>query len=217
MLRFYFSQSLILLGGAPKVLFDRRMPSAALILFILCFVFPVFNYMSIPLFGGYLVKSIEAIQAAMLLASAIFTYFYMRPMQLVSGKKLFWLWAVLWWAVLFGRSTSWGRDYFPEVPKPYFRAISVCLIAPLLLMLGIKELRQEIANKARQVSIPVWAILLTLVGLFISDSIEHSRFIAPYFVLDAHYRDLMEELYEFPLIMGLILTAYHIMQQEKVK
>lgn len=191
------------------------MPVAALILFILCFLFPAFNYMAIPLFDGYLVKMIEALQAFMLLLSAIFTYWYMKPLQRESGSKYFWIWAVLWWVVLFGRSISWGRDYFPDVPKPYFRAISVCLIAPLVLMLGSSVLRQEIARQARRISIPVWAVLLTLVGLVISDSIEHARLIAPIFVMDAHYKDLMEELYEFPLIVGLFLAAYHVMQKDK--
>lgn len=195
--------------------FDLRMPSAALILFVLCFVFPIFNYVSIPLFDGYLVKSIEAVQACMLFIFALFTYIHMRPMQLPQGQKQFWLWAVLWWVVLLGRSTSWGRDYFPDVPKPYFRAISVCLIAPLVFMLASKALRQEIARKARQISVPVWAVLLTIIGLVISDSIEHTRLLGAMFVLDNHYKDLMEELYEFPLIVGLFLVAYHIMHQDK--
>ncbi|ANF82199.1 hypothetical protein A3K93_08315 [Acinetobacter sp. NCu2D-2] len=191
------------------------MPSAALILLILCFLFPVFNYMTIPLFDGYLVKGVEAIQALMLLAFAIFTYLYMQPLQRVSGQKQFWLWAVLWWVLLFGRSTSWGRDYFPEVPKPYFRAISVCLIAPVVFMLGSKALRQEIAKKARHMTVPVWAMALTLIGLVISDSIEHTRMLSMFFVLDTHYKDLLEELYEFPLIVGLFLVAYHFMQQDR--
>ncbi|MDI4751548.1 hypothetical protein MJL81_28125, partial [Salmonella enterica subsp. enterica serovar Anatum] len=43
--------------------------------------------------------------------------------------KQFWLWAVVWWVVLLGRSTSWGRDYFPDEPRMLFRTISVILIA----------------------------------------------------------------------------------------
>ncbi|MCP0723168.1 hypothetical protein KU617_23195, partial [Salmonella enterica subsp. enterica serovar Montevideo] len=40
-----------------------------------------------------------------------------------EGAKQFWLWAVVWWLVLLGRSTSWGRDYFPDEPRILFRMI----------------------------------------------------------------------------------------------
>lgn len=196
-------------------MFDYRMSRTALILFILCFLFPIINYVNVPLFSGMLVKSVEALQALLLLFAAIFTYFYMRPFDQQLPNRQFWMWSVFWWLLLFGRSISWGRDYFPEVPKPYFRAISVMLIAPVVFMLGSSTLRQQIAVKAKQFSLPIWLCVLVLVGLVISDSIEHARQWSGIFIQNLQYKDLLEELYEFPLIVGLFLIAYRMMQQEK--
>lgn len=142
-------------------------------------------------------------------------FFYIRPLQLHGGNKQFWLWAVLWWLLLFGRSTSWGRDYFPEVPKPYFRAISVMLIAPVVFMLFSPYLRKEIAKKLKYFTLPIWALMLAFSGLIISDAIEHERAIDALFLRDIQYKDLMEELYEFPLILGLLFITYHLMKQDK--
>ena len=83
--------------------------------------------------------------------------------------------------MLFGRSTSWGRDYFPEVPKIYFRGISVLVIAPVVFMLFLAPLRQEIAYKFKHVSLPIWALILAFIGLLMSDGIEHNRFYSFYF------------------------------------
>ncbi|WP_240904231.1 MULTISPECIES: hypothetical protein [unclassified Acinetobacter] len=116
--------------------------------------------------------------------------------------------------MLFGRSTSWGRDYFPEVPKIYFRGISVLVIAPVVFMLFLAPLRQEIAYKFKHVSLPIWALILAFIGLLMSDGIEHNRFFIHFIFTDFIYKDLMEELYEFPLIIGLFLVAYPLMKQD---
>lgn len=72
-----------------------------------------------------------------------FTLSYIRPLSRPEGEKQFWLWAAVWWLVLLGRSTSWGRDYFPEHPKLLFRVISVVLIAMIILPVLIsKRLRR---------------------------------------------------------------------------
>lgn len=116
--------------------------------------------------------------------------------------------------VLFGRSTSWGRDYFPEVPKIYFRAISIVLIASVIFPLFSATLRHEIHRKLKTTSIPFWALLLAFAGLSISDAIEHLRMIHTWFVSDLKYQTFMEELYEYTLILGLFLTAWPFMQQD---
>jgi len=160
------------------------------------------------------VTVVESIQALMLFGFAVFSFFYIRPFELSKGQKQFWLWSVAWWIMLFGRSTSWGRDYFPEVPKIYFRGISVLVIAPVVFMLFLAPLRQEIAYKFKHVSLPIWALILAFIGLLMSDGIEHNRFFIHFIFTDFIYKDLMEELYEFPLIIGLFLVAYPLMEQD---
>lgn len=196
------------------MLIDTRVSWSVLILAVLCLIFPFLADLQFPLLGGAVVRGVENIQALLLLILAVFSYFYMQPMHLPDGKKYFWIWAVLWWLLLFGRSTSWGRDYFPEVPKIYFRGISVLVIAPVVFMLFLAPLRQEIAYKFKHVSLPIWALILAFIGLLMSDGIEHNRFFIHFIFTDFIYKDLMEELYEFPLIIGLFLVAYPLMKQD---
>ncbi|MEG1709509.1 MAG: hypothetical protein RR285_12455 [Acinetobacter sp.] len=197
------------------MLIDTRVSWSVLIIAILCLIFPFLADVGFPLLGGAVVRGVENIQALLLLMFAVFSYVYMQPMRLSDGKKYFWMWAVLWWLLLFGRSTSWGRDYFPEIPKVYFRGISVVLIGSVVLMLFVKPLRTEIAVKMKTLNLPAWAMLLTVLGLIISDGIEHSRIYGGIFLHQLAYKDLMEELYEFPLILGLFMMAFHIMQRDK--
>ena len=124
---------------------DTRLSWSVLILAVLCLIFPFLADLQFPLLEGAVVRGVENIQALLLLIFAVFSYFYMYPMHLPEDKKYFWIWAVLWLLLLFGRSTSCGRDYFPEVPKVYFRGISVVLIGSVVFMLLVKPLRHEIA------------------------------------------------------------------------
>ncbi|WPC34067.1 hypothetical protein O4M77_10010 [Acinetobacter sp. YWS30-1] len=194
--------------------FDFQLPVSILVMMICCLIFPFLPSLHLPLLGGMTVTAVESIQALMLFSFAVFSFFYIRPFELSKGQKQFWLWSVAWWIMLFGRSTSWGRDYFPEVPKIYFRGISVLVIAPVVFMLFLAPLRQEIAYKFKHVSLPIWALILAFIGLLMSDGIEHNRFFIHFIFTDFIYKDLMEELYEFPLIIGLFLVAYPLMKQD---
>lgn len=194
--------------------FDFQLPVSILVMMICCLIFPFLPSLHLPLLGGMTVTAVESIQALMLFGFAVFSFFYIRPFELSKGQKQFWLWSVAWWIMLFGRSISWGRDYFPEVPKIYFRGISVLVIAPVVFMLFLAPLRQEIAYKFKHVSLPIWALILAFIGLLMSDGIEHNRFFIHFIFTDFIYKDLMEELYEFPLIIGLFLVAYPLMKQD---
>lgn len=201
--------------GVTVLLIDTRVSWSVLIITLLCLFFPFLADFQFPLLEGTVVRGVENIQALLLLTFAAMSYFYMQPMKLPESKKYFWLWSVLWWLLLFGRSISWGRDYFPDVPKMYFRGISIILIGSVVFMLFTKPLRKEIAFKMKHVAIPAWAMLMTLMGLIISDGIEHGRIYGGIFLHQVAYKDLMEELYEFPLIIGLFIMAFNIMQQDK--
>lgn len=184
--------------------FDTRLTSSALVLALVALVIPFTANWHVPLLNGVVVLWIENGQALWLLFGALFTAWYIRPLSRPDGAKQFWLWAVVWWLVLLGRSTSWGRDYFPDHPKMIFRGISVVLIAALVLPVLIsKTLRQEIARRLREESLPLWLLTVTACAFLISDTVEHHRLLAPLFLHSKQYTDLIEELYELPFMIGL--------------
>ena len=198
------------------MLFSKQLTRPTMVLVGFCIACPFLSLLHPPLFNGLLVQMIEDVQALMLLVIAFFCYFYIRPDRCSEGKKQFWFWAILWWIMLFGRSISWGRDYFPEVQHVYFRIFSIFFIAPVVLMLFSKALRQEILLKFKTVPLPIYSFALALVTLIIADSIEHSRLIMPIFLYDLAYKDFMEEMYEFPVIWGLFEITFLLMKQEKL-
>lgn len=195
---------------------DTRLSWPIFVILILCVIFPFFDGIQFTFLGDTEVRLIENMQAFLLLFFAIISYFYMRPFELKQGQKQFWLWAICWWLVLFGRSTSWGRDYFPEVPKIYFRTISVVLIGSVVFTLFQSNLRQEIVHKFKTAAIPIWGLVVAFIGLIISDAIEHNRYIGTLFLTETSNKNLMEELYEFPLILGLFVVAYGLMKADKL-
>lgn len=193
---------------------DTRVSLAVVVIAIVCCLFPFLPQLIAPEFISIAVRSVENIQALILFSIFVFTLVYMQPWNMPNGQKHFWLWAACWWLLLCGRSTSWGRDYFPDVPKGYFRAISVVLIGSVVFMLFSKHLRLEIAQKSKSLCLPIWAMFLAVIGLVISDSIENLRAIHVWFVFDLKYQNLIEELYEFPLIFGLYLIAWSFMVKD---
>ncbi|MEJ5072254.1 hypothetical protein WH357_07895 [Enterobacter ludwigii] len=189
--------------------------TATIILAFLSCLIPFSADRGLPLFHGHTVTMIENSQAILLLLGAVLTFSYMKPFQLAEGSKQFWLWSVLWWVVLLGRSTSWGRDYFPELPKVVFRSISVILIASLVLSyLLSSQLRQAVAVRFKTWSLPLWTCTLVVITFLLADTVEHHRLLSPIFLHDVNYQDLIEELFETPFILGLLLISLDFMKQD---
>lgn len=196
---------------------DAQLPFITALLFILSILFPFFPDIPLPVSEARLVNWIENGQALWLLFGALFTLFWIKSWTLTPGQKAFWLWSVAWWVVLLGRSTSWGRVYFPDEPRLIFRAISVVLIAALVLpVLFSGILRKEIALRFRHEMFPLWTVLLVVITFMFSDAVEHHRFIASLVLYDARDQDLLEELYEIPFMLGLFIIAFGMMQRDKV-
>lgn len=169
----------------------------------------------ITLFDGLPVQDIEIFQALWLLFCSVFTLAYMRPSLLNRSQFLFWVWAALWWFLLFGRSISWGRDYFPDEPRWVFRLLSILWISPVFIMLFFRDLRTEIKSKLSGVAFPITYFSLALVCFLISDTIEHKRIMAVFFLNDPAYQDLVEELYEVPFMFALLQTALYFMKVDR--
>ncbi|EAA4852472.1 hypothetical protein N0Q68_002550 [Salmonella enterica] len=195
---------------------DTRLTSSALTLALAAVVIPFTADWQLPLLNGVVVRWIENGQALWLLFGALFTAWYIRPLSRPEGAKQFWLWAVVWWGVLLGRSTSLGRDYFPDEPRMLFRTISVLLIAALVLpVLFSAGLRKEIVRRLRDAPLPLWLFTVTACSYLISDTVEHHRWLSPIFLHNARYTDLIEELYEVPFMIGLFMVTVVFMQQDK--
>ncbi|EFC6552853.1 hypothetical protein RIL63_004999 [Escherichia coli] len=187
---------------------------SAFFLFIFSLLFPFIVDLHIPLKNGGVVAWVENIQAIWLLFGAIFTALSTRTMR--HEEKMFWLWAVVWWLVLLGRSISWGRNYFPDEPRVIFRVISVSLISILILpVIFSRVLRKAIAIKFRTVQLPLWMSLLVVATFLIADSVEHHRFISHLFLRNMKYTDLIEELYETIFMLGLFEVSLEVMNDEK--
>lgn len=73
----------------------------------------------------------------------------------------------------------------------------------MLPVLISKTLRQEIARRLREESLPLWLLTVTACAFLISDTVEHHRLLAPLFLHSKQYTDLIEELYELPFMIGL--------------
>lgn len=196
---------------------DAQLPFITALLFIVSALFPLFPAIPLPVNEARLVNWIENGQALWLLFGALFTLIWIKPWALTPGQKAFWLWSVAWWVVLLGRSTSWGRVYFPDEPRVIFRAISVLLIAALVLPVLLSGvLRKEIAQRFRHETFPLWNVLLVVITFIFSDAVEHHRFIASLVLFDADDQDLLEELYEIPFMLGLFIIAFSMMQRDRV-
>lgn len=196
---------------------DAQLPFVTALLFILSVLFPFFPEIPLPVSEARLVNWIENGQALWLLFGALFTLFWIKPWTLTPGQKAFWLWSVAWWVVLLGRSTSWGRVYFPDEPRVIFRIISVVLIAALVLPVIVSTtLRKEIALRFRHETFPLWTVGLVVITFLFSDAVEHHRALGSLVLHDAHDQDLLEELYEIPFMLGLFIIAFGMMQRDKV-
>ncbi len=196
--------------------FDFRLNGAVVALFSLLSLTVVLAITQSAVLLTWNVHVVEAFQAILLFICVPFTWFYVRPDTLTEQKKWFWLWAMAWWLMFFGRSISWGRDFFPEVPHFYYRIISIFVIAPVVLMLFSPHLRAEIEHKWKQVRLPFWYLLIAVLSLFFADSVEHHRFIDTWLYGYAANQDIVEELYENPFILALFCAAFYFMRQDRV-
>jgi len=195
--------------------FDKRLTHMTVVLAAFACIIPFFADFSLPLYHGLLVEVIENVQALWLLFAFVFTLRFALAAPLTPERKRFWLWAAIWWLVLLGRSVSWGRDYFPHEPRLLFRAISVLLIGALVLFpLFSSVLRQQISHRLLHQTLLLWSFALVVVSFLISDSVEHHRVIAHFFLHKRAYQDLIEELYEFPFMIGLFYVCRDLMRRE---
>ncbi|MCL2894202.1 hypothetical protein [Brenneria tiliae] len=193
---------------------DRTPYFHTVVIFLFALFLPYIGQHVLPASQEFL-DSIELFQSFWLLFGAIFTWFYIKPLRCERDKRIFWLWSISLWLVLFGRGISWGRNYLPDAPRIYFRAISVVLIGVPLLMLLLPSIRREIIRRLQTETLPVWDIGLMVSCYLISDVIEHQRLLAFLFVYDERYKNMMEELYELPFMLSLFFITFFLQKKER--
>ena len=204
------------LASSSPMKFDFRFTLTALCLVSMLLLIFFASHHYEPTLLTWDVPMIEDSQSLIVFLGVPLTWWYIKPKQLPEPQKWFWVWSMAWWLVLSGRSISWGRDFYPEVPHIYFRIISIFLIAPLVFLLFLKPLREEIWNKLKYATFPFWYLLIAFLSLFLADCVEHHRFLY-HVLLDSHaLQDTVEELYEYPLIFALFCSAFFFMKQDKL-
>ena len=195
--------------------FDFRCNLAALCLIGTLLLIFVASHHYEPILLTWNVRVIEDSQSLVVFLGVPLTWWYIKPKQLPEPKKWFWIWSMAWWWMLAGRSISWGRDFFPDVPHIYFRIISIFVIAPLVFLLFLKPLREEIRDKLKYATFPFWYLFVAFLSLFLADCVEHHRFIYHWLLSKHTLQDTVEELYEYPLIFALFYSTFYLMKQEK--
>lgn len=120
-------------------------------------------------------------------------------------QRLFWLWAALWWILLFGRSINWGRLYFPEYPREYYRIIGILIGSCILIPFLISQFRQPIVTVIQRFGIPYKAIIILALIFIMVDQVEQNRLIFQLIteLIPIQHTELLEEIIESFFILGL--------------
>jgi len=169
----------------------------------------------LPLLNGLTVQYIEMGQAIYLLTMMFYSGYIAYTFQQQPAIAKFWLWTVLWWLLLFERSISWGRDFWPDVPKIYYRLLSIVFIALPLITLCLPTIRQEIARRWRYEAIPIWYIIFMCLFFLLADAAEHHRFGYSLLVWDSYKQDLIEELLEIPCLLAIGAMSVYLQNRDR--
>ncbi|WP_141670906.1 hypothetical protein [Gilliamella sp. wkB178] len=158
---------------------------------------------------------IEHSQSLFLLFMCAYTYHYAKRVNNDPDLYKFWIWTIFWWFMLFGRGISWGRDFFPEVPRFYYKIIASILMAIPILSIFLPTIRREIARRFKFEEIPVWHIVFAFLFLGIADIAEHHRLGHQFLVITRDRKDLIEELMEIPCLLSLALITFYMQKNEQ--
>lgn len=195
--------------------FDTHFYKSSTIIVILSFCLYIAGNFFIPLYGKLTVSLVEHLQSLFLLFMCFYTYLYTKKVKNHVNLYKFWVWTIFWWFMLFGRGISWGRDFFPEVPRFYYKIIAGILIGIPFLTIFLPTIRQEIVRRYKFEKIPVWNIFFAFLFLGIADIAEHHRIGHQFLVLNNERKDLIEELMEIPCLLSLALITIYMQKNEQ--
>ncbi|WP_141674159.1 hypothetical protein [Gilliamella sp. wkB112] len=188
--------------------------SSIFIVILSGFLYIIGNFF-LPLYDGLTVTLIEHSQSLFLLFMCAYTYRYTKRVSNTPDLYKFWIWTIFWWFMLFGRGISWGRDFFPEVPRFYYKIIASILMAIPILGIFLPTIRREIVRRFKFEQIPVWHIIFAFLFLGIADIAEHHRIGHQFLVMTKERKDLIEELMEIPCLLSLALITFYMQKNEQ--
>ncbi|OCG20271.1 MULTISPECIES: hypothetical protein [unclassified Gilliamella] len=194
---------------------DFHFYKSSLSIIILGIILYIIGNFFIPLYNGLTVTLIEHVQSLFLLFMCCYTYYYAKRVAKHSELYKFWIWTIFWWFMLFGRGISWGRDFFPEVPRFYYKIIAGIIMALPIFSIFLPTIRREIVRRYKFEKIPVWHIFLAFLFLGIADIAEHRRIGHELLVITRDRKDLIEELMEIPCLLCLALTTFYMQKNEQ--
>ncbi len=197
----------------PK--FDTHFYKSSMFIVILSVLLYITGNFWLPLDNKLTVSLIEHIQSLFLLFMCCYTYHYAKSVKYNLNLYKFWIWTIFWWFMLFGRGISWGRDFFPDIPRIYYKIIASIIIAIPLLSIFLPSIRQEIIRRYKFEIIPVWHLFFAFLFLGIADIAEHRRLGYEFLVLEPDRKDLIEELMEIPCLLSLALTTFYMQKNEQ--
>ncbi|PWD81499.1 hypothetical protein DC083_03365 [Ignatzschineria ureiclastica] len=150
----------------------------------------------------YSLPIIEIGQLILLIAGAFVSLYFATKDH---TNRIFWLWAMIWWLILAGRSINWGRLYIPGYPREYYRAIGATLILFLSFPFWNQRYRRSFLTTLKTYGIPC-KIIVTLAILFLMiDQIEQQRLIFQWLKdsIPPVNTELLEEIVELFFIVCL--------------
>ncbi|KES14187.1 hypothetical protein GASC598P17_000080, partial [Gilliamella apis SCGC AB-598-P17] len=106
------------------------------------------------------------------------------------------------------------EDFFPDVPRFYYKIIASIIMTIPLLTIFLPTIRHEITRRYKYDTIPVWLLFFAFLFLGIADTAEHRRLGYQWLVLDPERKDLIEELMEIPCLLSLALTTFYMQKNE---
>ncbi|WP_392451853.1 hypothetical protein AABD69_04370 [Edwardsiella piscicida] len=162
-----------------------------------------------------LIQRIEFTQGIWLVFGALFTLQWCKKNALSATDRHFWLWVALWWLLLLGRHMSWGRIAFPAGPALLYRAIPLLLIMALAIPLCFRSLRGAIAERARRHPVPLWTLGAVIGAFILADAVEHQRAYVAFLQPENRYKELIEEMFECPFMLGLFQITRTLIAAER--
>lgn len=194
---------------------DFHFYKSSLFIILLGVFLYIFGNFFIPLYNGLTVTLIEHLQSLFLLFMCSYTFYYAKCVQHHATLYKFWIWTIFWWLMLFGRGISWGRDFYPDIPRFYYKIIAAIVMGIPLLTTFLPTIRKEIARRYKFESIPFWHIFFAFLFLGIADMAEHHRMGHKFLVLTRERKDLIEELMEIPCLLCIALTTFYMQTNEQ--
>lgn len=125
----------------------------------------------------------------------------------------FWRWSIWCWVLMIGRTVNWGRLFFDRsVPRWYFHVVlAILLVAMVVHYIHARAWGPTLAF-LKDLRYPFWPIVIGILMFLASELVERDRLGLD---LDWGTSNLLEELFELPVFLALVLTTAWMVDEVK--